>query len=318
MRQFLICAFFCIFGGTAFPVGSQTTEPAVSGWNSKLGLSHVSPNAVIFRGSLTGPLTERGGVQFDLDLGLMDRRYYAPFSWTPSSGLKPIIGTGIHFFMRDPSHYLLGAFVSRHVWNTVAIDRLGVEFELYRNQFTLGGALGSASYQFGTLPGQNYLSHFGSVELSYYFDDNTKFSADIGVEDKIGSMGFGIEKGTVSERITSTYSAYIRRTATGETSLELGVTFYFGPGSNTTLLQSHRTADPRLAMPEFPELYTVSGLQSVAVQCPGCTDGTSGTCQNPGRKICTSPLPNGRCPRQFSPCTNIVFYERIGPTWPYK
>ena len=318
MRKFLIGVVF-FFCGVAFPVLSQSPEPAVSGWNTKLGLSHVSPNAAIVRGSLTGPLTDRSGIQFDLDLGLMERNYYAPFSHTPSSGMKPLIGTGIHLFARDPSEYMLGASVTRHVWNTVTIDRTGVEFELYRDQVTIGGVLGDASYQFGTSPSSNYQSSFGTVELSYYIDENTKLSADVSVEDKIGSVGFGIEKGSVFERMTSTYSTYIRRTAAGDTELEIGATIYLGPGSNTTLLQSHRTADPRIALPEFPELYSLLSTEVRRRQCTGCSGGTSGTCQSGGTKICRPHDPvTGKCPRRFQPCTENVPVEFIRPTWPHK
>ncbi len=75
MRFLLLTLVIGIFSGAASPVWAQSTEPAVSGWNTKFGLSHVSPNAFVFSGSLTGPVTDQVGIQFDLDLGLMERSY---------------------------------------------------------------------------------------------------------------------------------------------------------------------------------------------------------------------------------------------------
>jgi len=319
MRLSLIGIIVGICSGISNPLWAQSTEPAVSGWNTKFGLSHVSPSAAIFSGSLTGPVTDRVGIQFDLDLGLMERSYYAPFSTSPSSGLKPLIGTGVHLFTRDPSQYLLGVFASEHTWNTVSISRLGVEFELYRNRVTIGGVLGNASYQFSNAWWDDYSTPFGFLDFAYYPTENTKVSAAFGLEDRIGSVSIGVEKGTVYERLTATYSAYIRQTTGGETSLQVGVTLYLGPEANATLRRTHRTADPKVALPEFPELYQFFSTTTIDVQCSNCTNGTSGTCQNASTKICTAPnAVVGRCPRRYSPCTSTFTSEIVGPTWPHK
>jgi hypothetical protein len=102
------------------------------------------------------------------------------------------------------------------------------------------------------------------------------------------ATAFDIEKGLVYSDRVLTDNIYVQT--------------FDSPGSETP------NADTSFARTvHFGELVSST---AEAAQCPACSGGTQGTCQNSRTNACASPSATGRCPRGSLPCTETVVRVR--------
>lgn len=118
-----------------------------------------SASNVMFTTSLATPMPffERFGAQIDAAIGAYDGDF------TSSAA-------ALHLFWRDPSQGMIGIYGDWAYVNPEHAGRIGGEFAVYNGQWTLEVLAG---IQFG----QHVFTEFiDEVDLSYYFDDNTRGS----------------------------------------------------------------------------------------------------------------------------------------------
>ena len=216
------------------------SSPAVSGPNAKISISGGflendangnSDNTRSIAGAVTVPLSERFGLQIDGAAGSIDNDDY----W----------GVGGHLFWRDPDVGLLGiigsyAEVDRDsaLFVDEEIGFVGLEGEVYRDQFTLMATAGSVF-------GENVDDGFaGSIDFGWYATDDFLFTLGASHSEDSGTLGTAsIEWQPAVEGMTGL--SFFAEGAVGEddySSVNAGIRFYFGEGP--TLKDRHRRDDP--------------------------------------------------------------------------
>jgi hypothetical protein len=225
--------------------------PAVDGFNGKIagfggGTSHTG-DFYGANGSLAFPIAQQWGAQLDGGIGSFD-----------GSGFSH--GAG-HFFWRDPSIGLVGAYGSYFHWNGVGaltIPRIGVnvgryaaEGEYYWSRWTVHGLAGYETVRVDVpnvagLPGLLSIPNrfFDWVSGSYYVTDNFKLS--IGHLYTIGRHGLtlGSEYGFAlgGGRMASLFVDALFAEG-GNNAVLGGLRIYFGQ-RDKTLIDRNRQDDP--------------------------------------------------------------------------
>ncbi len=118
-----------------------------------------SASNVMFVASLATPFPffENFGAQIDAAIGSYDSGFTSA-------------AAGLHLFWRDPSQGMIGIYGDWGYVNPEHAGRVGVEFAVYNDRWTLDVLAG---LQFG----QHVFSEFiDEVDLSYYVTDNTRAS----------------------------------------------------------------------------------------------------------------------------------------------
>ncbi len=222
---------------------SASDEPAVSGFNGKLGVRGGSWNSnglEAVEGSFTAPISDLFGVQID---GLAGQTH-GDTLW----------GAGGHFFWRDPEIALVGATYAHLRKGNTEVSRTGLESEVYLGDFTVGARTG---YQWGDARHSTYVD----LDLRWYPIDNVmlqvgsqmvagQYAGSVDVEyqpgfDAVPGLAF-FGGGAYGEDMGHKYGSedYSR--------IDVGVRYYFG--SNKSLKDRHRKDDPQslFSSLEFP------------------------------------------------------------------
>jgi len=169
--------------------------------------------------SLTLPISERFGVQFDGAFGEID-----------DDDLK---GGAVHLFARDPQSYLFGLTGLYAELEDTALERYGIETEGYFGLFTIAAAGG---YQGGDIDDSTY----GSLDLRYYPLENLMVTVGGSIADSDDSKAhIGAEYQVIGGL------ALFADLAAGENDYEHilgGIRYYFG--AEKALIKRHREDDP--------------------------------------------------------------------------
>jgi hypothetical protein len=231
--------------GVYSPVVPPTSaEPAVAAPNiGVIGAGGwIDGDGVNNQGFLAGgvkatiPLGQSFGAQLDAAVG--SESYY---------------GVGGHLFWRDPNRGMLGIVGSYESMNTGSLSRFAVEGEIYKNDFTLRGAVGGQS---GTTSGA-----FGSADLVFYATPS--FSVAVGGEVGSKSLARGVLEWQPAYESMPGLSLF----AQGEvgsnsyTKAMVGLKYYFGT-NGASLKDRDRRYDPVFS------LYNTNNLTKVGYKAP--------------------------------------------------
>ncbi len=231
-------------------------KPAVSGFNGKLDLGYTyldlggtTPhfNSVTGIASLSAPLGQSFGVQFDAGIGRLSN----------SGGSANAAGVGSHLFWRNPDAGLIGAY-GHYVrlsggGSSLSNVRIGAEAELYLDQVSLEGFAGADVTRFsgGTRTTKASLD----FTAAYYFTDNFRVQAGVShsFDKTLGKLGMEAMLPMVANNV-----ALYADGAFGNqiTKVSTGIRIYFGE-SGKSLKARHREDDPKARL--F-DLYAISGL----------------------------------------------------------
>lgn len=219
------------------------TLPAVSGpngkWEFALGPSGPGPISVRGAGSVSLPVGERFGVQFD-----------AAVSGSASGWLA---GGAMHAFTRDPDRYLFGMASAVVRGPTGTLGVVGAEAELYMDDFSLEAWAGVAGIDYDVLP--DVAGFFLMADAAYYFTDDLR--ASVGVSHLLGVNGLrlGMEYQLSEWSMPVSVTADARLNTDGSYSLMAGLKGYFG-GEEKSLKDRQRQDDPPNRV---LSLFTASG-----------------------------------------------------------
>jgi hypothetical protein len=251
-REFVAAALVVVGLGAALPgvsLGQETTGPAVDGVNGKFSVEGGDTNedgSALGLGSLSVPLTDRFGAQFDGALGFKDDEVLG--------------GAGLHLFMRDPQRYLLGGYGSYHTWNGIDVWRGAGEFELYMGPWAFEGLGGVEMLDFpSTVNGLPVLNDddphlFGQAHLALYPTENLRFSAGI---DYLNEKALAAGEAEYMFRGLGAPMSLFANGRVGEDDyreVRGGVRIYLGAKPDKSLRNRHRTQDPPNYVPTFPDL----------------------------------------------------------------
>ena len=254
--------------GTAFSADFnerfEGVKPAVSGFNGKLDFGYTyldvdgtgSGNAFHGVGSLSAPITNDFGVQFDVG--------GAHLKGNNGGGSANAFGAGTHLFWRNPDVALLGAYAHYMRFNgggsAVNDVRFGAEAEIYLDQVSIEGFAGA---DFVSSGGSD--KTFASLDLvgAYYFNENFRLHAGISHEfdqtfGKIGGeamLPFG--SNNVALYADGSFSKDV-------TQISTGLRIYFGEAGKS-LRARHREDDPKTRL---TDLYKLTGLGGGATTPP--------------------------------------------------
>lgn len=262
--------------------------PAVSGLNFKIGIAgglqdggsywdaaaseRDESSTIVGTASVTTPILHSFGFQLDGLLGYINRDDNVPntsfFSDDEVDG-EFVYGVGGHLFWRDPMKGLVGVTASYLEYEgdqgaydlflspdnklyapALSISRVGLEAELYLEQFTIAAGAG---YQYVDIkddytPGPNSDFEedglYGQLDLSWYATDNLALSVGAATDPNQDILGTaGVEWAPAIESFDGL--SLFADGAVGDddyVSASLGVRFYFGQG--TSLKERHRFDDP--------------------------------------------------------------------------
>ncbi len=205
--------------------------PAVSGPNGKweFSLGPSNPGTVSFRGagSVSLPVGDQFGVQFDAAV--------------QGSGAGWLAGGAIHAFTRDPDSYLFGLASGVVRGPTGTLGVVGVEAELYLDDFSLEAWGGVAGIDYDVLP--DVAGMFLIADAAYYVSDDLR--ASIGVSSLLGVNGLHLgaeyQFSAIDMPLSLTADAHFN--TDGSYSVMAGLKGYFG-GEQKSLKDRHRQDDP--------------------------------------------------------------------------
>lgn len=264
----------------------MTSYPAVSGLNFKIGIAgglqdggeffdqdatgRDTAQTIVGTASATTPILHSFGFQLDGLLAYINRdddvSNINGFQSSDEVDGEFVYGVGGHLFWRDPTKGLVGitasyvdfegdddsfdTFPGMFFAPAMSVTRIGVEGELYLDQFTIAAGAG---YQIIDLDDDNLLSPnsdfeeegiYGQLDLSWYATDNLVLSVGAATDPNHDILGIaGVEWAPAIESFDGL--SLFADGMVGEddyVSASLGVRFYFGEG--TTLKKRHRFDDP--------------------------------------------------------------------------
>lgn len=204
--------------GLAGPVLAE--GPAVDGVNGKLEAHAGSvggDGAGLLGGSVTAPLGQAVGVQLDGMAGKVD-----------GHGAD---GLALHLFQRDPDSHLVGLSAATLNYRGQDVERVGIEGELYRNQWTIGANLGQQSGDLGD-------DAYYGLGATYYSNPDLALKAGIDGHGDNQQVNLGAEWQTGSNWSMSLEGG----AGDGDNYLLAGVRLYLG--KQKTLIDRHRRDDP--------------------------------------------------------------------------
>ncbi len=258
------------------PTPISERSPAVDGYNFKFGVlgGAVDRNvlgtasSVMFVGSVSAPLSfidDSFGIQIDAAIGKYDSEF------TSAAG-------GLHVFWRDPSVGLIGAYGDWAYLNPEHAGRVGAEFAIYDGRWSLDVMAGLAI-------GQHVETNFvDEVDLSFYFDDNTRGS--IGhrwiSRGHVANVSF---EHMISEGQYSGWSIF-GEAEIGEDDYAAGwggIRYSFGTGSWSTLIERDRTGDPIVRIPRNLSSISQCGELDTPIQSNGWRADISTLCSDEDR-----------------------------------
>lgn len=251
-------------GALLCAVSAATAQelPAVSAVNSKFefdaGVLSLPSPAFMGRaaGTLTVPIGDRFGVQFDASLA-------------SAPGLTG--SAAVHGFTRDPASYLIGGTLGIIRTPGATVLAAGPEAEFYFDRWTLEAWAG-LSYARPTT-GSDRLAPMVMANLGYYLDDDTRLTAGISSFDGYDALQFGAEHLLDNFALPVSVTAETRIGQDGAWRGMLGLRAYLGP-EDKTLIRRHREDDPA---DRGAALYIAAGGNTIG------GSGASGTTTGSGR-----------------------------------
>ena len=222
-----------LLGLSAAPA-AVSAEPAVSQTNATV----ITKGGVVdddeffgVGGKAAFPLGESLGAQIDA-----------------AGGTDEYYGIGGHLFWRDPSAGMLGILGTVESWDSVDMQRVGAEGEVYFDSITLGGIAG---YQTGDVDEGGY----GRIDLKFYAtpDFLLKAGGEFTPEMNLGRVGVEWRPGFNALPGLSIF-------ADGELgeddsdSIMLGITYHFGK-KGSSLMHRDRREDPSFALFNLGQLH---------------------------------------------------------------
>lgn len=263
--------------------------PAVSGLNFKIGIAgglqdggtywdasatdRDETPTIVGTASVTTPILHSFGFQLDGLLGYINRDDDVSATSSSSSDDEVdgefVYGVGGHLFWRDPMKGLVGVTASYLEYEgdqdaydrfsspdqklyapALSISRVGVEAELYLEQFTIAAGAGyqyvdiKDDYTFGPNSDFEEDGLYGQLDISWYATDNLALSIGAATDPNQDILGTaGVEWAPAIESFNGL--SLFADGAVGDdeyASASLGVRFYFGEGD--TLKKRHRFDDP--------------------------------------------------------------------------
>ena len=204
--------------------------PAVSAPNYKLRVggfsadgSNNSDGLFEVRGSYAAPLSFGTGFQLDGALASVE------------GGDETWVSVGGHYFWRDPSSYLLGAYGDINFYDDITYGVAAVEAEAYVGKFTLSTATG---IEFGDVDSSFYTDSWAN----FYATDDLMFGAGFR-HDSAGSYGqIKAEYQIMPEYSGLTLFADAKWNNDDYDAIFAGVKFHFG--APKSLIRRHREDDP--------------------------------------------------------------------------
>lgn len=253
----------CVYGVSAatasdFEVyGLQPGLPAVSELNAKFAIGGGAieeTGSGFVEGAVSFPVTFSTGFQVDGLAGFGDDGGY--------------VGGGAHFFWRDPSVGLLGAYASVTSVDLDSNDYThvagGLEAAAYFGQFSLEAIVGLEG-------GDNVEDGFFTVtNLAYYPTDDLRLYAGVRYiqEDLIGAAG--AEYQFALNSFDQPLALFAEgRLGDDEAEVWAGLRVYFGRPSS--LINRHRQDDPAIPSLDFLFESTVSTAPTAAETTPACS-----------------------------------------------
>ena len=171
-------------------------------------------------GSFSTPLGCQFGLQLDGNVGTLDG-----FSTSGFAG---------HLFYRDPSSYLLGFYGSFNKIGENDLHRIAIEGELYLQQFTFSGIIGSEDSD------NTNSDMFGAGKISFYLSDNLEINGGVAQFLDVNVATAGIEWQLEGSNISLFADAAFGDN--NHNSVFGGLRYYFG--KQKTLIRRHREDDP--------------------------------------------------------------------------
>jgi len=219
MKQTLRFAGTTLLLALSVVANEERGNQAVSAPNGKVELfgGRIDGEGTLnLSGSYTFPLASYFGAQFDGLYGQRDSR--------------GIYGAGGHLFWRNPEYALIGLTASYLQHRSTDLWRIGGEGEMYWNQITLAGQLGSQSGDLGD-------DAYGRIDAHYYLaEDLLMLSAGAGSFDHQTTWGGGAEYLTDLGGLS--LFATGGRGGNGDYFALGGIRYYFG--AKKSLLLRHR------------------------------------------------------------------------------
>ncbi len=211
---------------------------AVDGVNLTYGalgglLDGVASGMGLVSVSTVMPYFSSFGIQGDLAYGLYD-----------GNRATSSAAAALHFFWRNPGVGMLGIYGDWGYLSPVHSGRLGLETAYYSGQWTVEGLF---AMEFG----QNVYTKFvDEVDLSYYFDDNTKVSIGHRFIARGNVLNVGFEK-QFGEYAGSPWSVFGEAEAGEDSYYQFfaGIKATLGTGAATSMIGRDRGQNVRIRIP---------------------------------------------------------------------
>ena len=216
----------------------QASSAAVDGVNFTYGalgglLDGVSNGMGLISVSTAIPYFSSFGIQGDLAYGLYDGNRAASSA-----------AAALHIFWRNPGSGMIGIYGDWGYLSPVHSGRLGLETAYYSGQWTVEGLF---AMEFG----QNVYTKFvDEIDLSYYFDDNTKVSIGHRFIARGNVFNIGFEK-QFSEYAGSPWSVFGEAEAGEDDYYQFfaGIKASLGTGTATSMIGRDRGQNVRIRIP---------------------------------------------------------------------
>jgi hypothetical protein len=249
------------FGALAADFAKQPLS--ADGFNGKFetfGGSFANKSIGGVGGSVTAPLDNQFGVQFDAGTGLFDGKMFGTVAG--------------HAFSRDPSRGLIGIYANHTYWNQFSgldVSQIAGEGEYYIGRWTVQGIAGvefgnSATRITATTAGtltETYdikTRFFDEINFAYYLTDNWK--AFVGHRYLGGKNALALGTEYAFQVQPGLFGSLFVEGRLGDDNSQGvwgGVRFYFGQ-RDKTLMARHREDDPIKWTPS--SLFSITNSQS--------------------------------------------------------
>lgn len=215
-------------------------------------VSAVNGSLELFGGAIdpgTGTLNGQGGLAGSLTVPVGDALGLQGDILADLWGGDVALGGGAHLFTRNPSSYLFGLAGGAVRHNGTTLWGVGPEAELYLDRVSLEAFAGFGGIDYPTAP--DVTGVFGFVDLAWYPTDDLRLAVG-------GSSVFGANALHAGGEYQVQNGASLTgdlRAGGGAYSATAGLKFYFGDGTQKSLIERHRQDDPG----GIPQKFTTGG-----------------------------------------------------------
>ena len=239
----------CIAGGArgedlpavSAPNGTIEFDAGVLSLPAPLFMGHAA-------GALTLPVGQRFGVQLDLGVGVDGGQGFAT-------------SAVLHGFTRDPQHYLIGGAFAAVARPGAVVYAAGPEAELYFDRWTLA-AWGGVTLSAPAAPAAGRVAPFATADVSYYPEDNWRFTLGVSLLDGAAAAHAGTEY-LFDTPLPLAVTADARIDQRGAVRATVGLRAYFSPNAKTLIRRQREdiVPDRRLALYAFGAPAAAAGVE---------------------------------------------------------